>query len=181
VDAMNFNALMVYGVYAAVFLGPFVQEDAAVLGGATAAMTSPHPELVLGLLFLGLMVSDTWKYVAGRMAGRWRYVARLAEGPRAAKVGEVIRNRLGLALLTARFVPGTRIPLYVLAGLNKAPVAKFLIVLALSALAYISIATGLVWLIGAKAATGLTIAAVVALAIGALILRFRRPRVAQGV
>ncbi len=169
------SGLMMFGLYGAVFLAPFVQEDAAVLGGTAIAQTAPQPVFIYAALFAGLIASDTWKYGAGRLATRSAYVQRLQAKPIAARIGALIDAHLGLALLTARFVPGTRIPLYVLSGLRRAPLPKFLTFLTLSAAAYIALSAGLVALIGPQAAIGLAIAALVALAGVGLFAALRRP------
>lgn len=48
-------------------------------------------------------------------------------------------RRLGLTLLVARFVPGTRIPLYIACGVFKAPFARFIILVALSGAVYLGL------------------------------------------
>jgi membrane protein DedA with SNARE-associated domain len=169
------SSLMMFGLYGAVFLAPFLQEDAAVLGAAALAPSTPNPALIYAALFAGLIVSDAWKYGAGRLASRSAYVQRLQAKPIAARIGDLIDKRLGLALLTARFVPGTRIPLYVLSGLRRAPLPKFMIFLTLSAAAYIAIAAALVAVIGPKAAFGLAIAALVAIVGVGLFAALHRP------
>jgi membrane protein DedA with SNARE-associated domain len=169
------SGLMMFGLYGAVFLAPFVQEDAAILGGAAIAETSPMPGLVYAALFAGLVASDTWKYGAGRLASRSAYVERLQAKPIAAKIGALIDARLGVALLTARFVPGTRIPLYVLSGLRRAPLPKFMAFLTLSAACYIALAVVLVAVIGPKAVIGLAVAALIAIAGLGVFAALRRP------
>jgi membrane protein DedA with SNARE-associated domain len=167
------SMLMALGLYAAVFAGPFVQEDVAVLGGAAVAQASPNPPLVYIALLAGLVTSDSWKYAAGRLARRWQFVADMANRPTAQRFLRIINARLGVALLTARFVPGTRIPLYVLAGVERAPMLKFAVFLVLSAIAYIALAAGLVTLIGPKAAAGLTVTALLAVVLLAVWAKFR--------
>lgn len=106
--------------YALAFLGPFVQEDAAVVGAA-GAITSPHISDVglFGAVFAGLMVSDIWKYWAGRFAERTRFASKWIADPRVQSAREKVLRRLGVTLLLARFVPGARVPLYVACGVFK--------------------------------------------------------------
>lgn len=124
--------------YALAFLGPFVQEDAAVVGAAGATM-SPHISDVglLGAVFAGLMVSDIWKYWAGRFAERARFASKWIADPRVQSAREKVLRRLGVTLLLARFVPGTRVPLYVACGVFKAPFGRFLTYVALSGALYV--------------------------------------------
>lgn len=169
-------------IYGAIFFAPFVQEDAAVLGSATAAPMLPHPELAYAALFAGLYCSDSWKYFLGRFARKSKLVQGVMARPTAKRIGDTVEKRLGVALIVARFVPGTRIPLYVIAGVQHAPMVKFLIILGCTAALYIAFAAALVAVIGPKAATILTIVAValiVGLAIYALARRYW-PRPAAG-
>jgi membrane protein DedA with SNARE-associated domain len=131
----------VWAAYAGAFIGPFVQEDAAILGAASAAMA---PQLKAGGMFAavlsGLIVSDTWKYWAGRLAHRSQRASRWVADPRVQTARERVVRRLGLTLLVARFVPGTRIPLYVACGVFKAPFLRFFIYVSASATIYVSLA-----------------------------------------
>ena len=57
-------------IYMTAFIGPFVQEDAAILGAVTAFI---HPEtqtmasgtVILLSMLAGLIISDLWKYWIG--------------------------------------------------------------------------------------------------------------------
>ena len=129
---------------------PFVQEDAAVIGAAAAAAANPDYAWVwLGACAIGLIASDLWKYGLGAMAHRSQRLARLAAKPSVIAARTTVVRRLGVALLIARFVPGTRIPLYVAAGFARAPFAKFAAFVAASALLYIALAYGIARALGA--------------------------------
>ena len=137
-DLLLNHAWAVYGI---AILLPFVQEDAAVIGAASAAATG-HGDaagLFAATLF-GLILSDTWKYWAGRFAHAHPGTAKLATDPRVLAARERVVNRLGVALIIARFVPGTRIPLYVACGLFKAPFPRFFITIIFSGALYLAIA-----------------------------------------
>ncbi len=138
VDLISNHAWAVYGI---AILLPFVQEDAAVIGAASAAATG-HGDaagLFAATLF-GLILSDAWKYWAGRFAHAHPGTAKLASDPRVIAARERVVNRLGVALMIARFVPGTRIPLYVACGLFKAPFPRFLIIIIFSGALYLAVA-----------------------------------------
>jgi len=115
-----------WGVYALVFLAPFIQEDAAVIGAASASMTgAADPFLLFAALLLGLSISDTWKYWLGRAAHAHGGLKALSGKEKVLAARERILKRLGVTLFIARFVPGTRIPLYVASGFFKAPFPRF--------------------------------------------------------
>ncbi len=123
------------------FLGPFVQEDAAVLGVATAAATGAGNATGLFLAtFAGLLVSDGWKYWIGYFAHANAWARSKAMHPKVEAARTQVLGNLWLALLTARFVPGTRIPLYIACGYFKAPFWRFLVMIAVTGLMYLTIA-----------------------------------------
>lgn len=140
-DVAELFANHAWAVYGIAILLPFVQEDAAVIGAASAAATG-HGDaagLFVATLF-GLILSDTWKYWAGRFAHAHRGTAKLAADPRVIAARDRVVNRLGVALMVARFVPGTRIPLYVACGLFKAPFPRFFVTIIFSGALYLAIA-----------------------------------------
>lgn len=161
-----------WAIYIAAFIGPFVQEDAAILGTATAAVSMDLKSAGLFFAVLsGLIVSDTWKYWAGRLAHRSQRASKWVADPRVQAARERVLRRLGLTLLVARFVPGTRIPLYLACGVFKAPFWRFLIYITCSATLYVSLAFTLFRSVDAMMSERLRIAApVVAIAIAALFL-----------
>lgn len=137
--------LPVWLIYGAALLGPFVQEDAAILGASTASMTmGVNAPGVFVAALLGLLLSDVWKYWAGRLALRSKTASTWIANPRVQAAREHVVNRLGVGLLVARFVPGTRVPLYLACGVFKAPFERFLVYLALSGLLYVGLAFALV-------------------------------------
>lgn len=132
------------GIYLILFLAPFIQEDAAVIGGASAAMGGlGHQALLFMALLAGLTLSDLWKYGVGRLAHTQRWAAHLSKNPAIHGFRGAVISRLGLTLVVARFIPGTRIPLYIASGYFRAPFGRFLAFLILSASIYIGLAFAL--------------------------------------
>jgi membrane protein DedA with SNARE-associated domain len=139
-----------WAVYLALFIGPFVQEDAAVVGAAaTAASGHMDPAMALAITFVGLLISDGWKYWIGRLAHKSRRASRWIADPRVQGARERVLRRLGLTLLVARFVPGTRIPLYVACGVFKAPFSRFMTLVALTGALYLLLMYALIRSLGA--------------------------------
>ena len=152
-------------LYAAIFLLPFWQEDLAVIGAATASLNNaaPTPFLIIAIL-AGLVASDAWKYWVGRFARRYQWAHKFAEKPGVSIAGDLIRKEFMQTMLTARFVPGTRIPTYVAAGFFKAPYPRYVLILIFTASLYVgimfSLFHGLGAVAGEKAKVWLPIAAV---------------------
>lgn len=141
-----------HGLYLGVFVAPFVQEDAAMIGAAAASASGAGNSVLLFLiLVIGTTCSDTWKYWAGRAAHLSPWAARIAAKPAVTRAQSAVVKRLFLTMLVARFVPGTRIPLYVAAGVFKAPFWRFFVYVVVTAIAYAAVAFSLLHLVGAAA------------------------------
>lgn len=175
-----------WSLYLLAFISPFVQEDAAVIGAATTAATGQgNPAGVFLATWVGVILSDGWKYWAGRLAHRWPWAAKMATNPRVVDARDRVIRRLAITLVVARFVPGTRIPLNVACGVFRAPFLKYLIIISVSAALYLGVAYGVVYLLGAALGEQLTMimpAIVVVLVVGILgysWLRSRRDRKAE--
>ncbi|MFT3729189.1 MAG: hypothetical protein QM759_15305 [Terricaulis sp.] len=124
-------------IYPLILIAPFIQEDTAVVGAATYSMTgTANPWLCFAFLVLGITASDLWKYWIGRAAHVFAWTRRQAERPAVLAARDRVHNNLLKTLLVARFVVGTRIPLFIAAGLFKAPVKKVAVIVSVSAFAY---------------------------------------------
>ena len=136
----DFAQLTGVALYLAIFLLPFIQEDAAVIGAATASIMGLAPtSFLVAAIISGLIASDAWKYWIGRLARRYNWAHKFAEKPGVSVAGDLVRKEFVQTMLTARFVPGTRIPTYVACGFFKANYAKYLVVLMLTAALYVAI------------------------------------------
>jgi membrane protein DedA with SNARE-associated domain len=143
-------------LYLTAFIGPFVQEDAAIIGAATAFW---HPDtqamasgpFLLASMFVGLVISDLWKYWIG-FAGRSQDWARkAAQSSTVRAIGSKIISHPGKTLLFARFVPGTRIPAYIASGFFGVPFGQFAFWIVVSGLAYVGVALVVLGSVGAVA------------------------------
>lgn len=144
----DFFAAYPWGVYALVAVGPFIQEDAAIISAAAAAAAGAGSTQGIFLtLIIALSISDLWKYWLGRAGHQFEWGRKFAQKPGVEAAGEKVKRRLGLSLVTARFVPGARIPVYLACGFLRAPFPKVAFFVILSAIAYCVIAFALfAWL-----------------------------------
>ncbi|PQA86143.1 hypothetical protein CW354_17435 [Marinicaulis flavus] len=141
-----------WALYAAIFFTPFIQEDVAVIGAATASLAgAAHTEIILPVILAGLVASDAWKYWMGRLARRYDWAHKFAEKPGVSVAGDLIRKEFLQTMLTARFVPGTRIPTYIAAGFFRAYYPKYVLTLMFTASLYVGIVFGLFHWVGAVA------------------------------
>ncbi|MEM6899876.1 MAG: VTT domain-containing protein [Pseudomonadota bacterium] len=141
-----------WGLYLIVALTPFVQEDAAVISAAAAsAAGAGETPILFASLLTGLSVSDLWKYWLGRAAHYNEWGRKAASKPAVLAAKDKVVRRLGLSLVTARFVPGTRIPLYIACGFFRAPFPRVAFFVIGSAIIYALIAFGLFHALGEMA------------------------------
>ena len=140
------------------FFLTFFSEDAATLGGAAMAvaglLTTP---LGLAACFLGIWLGDLGLYALARYFGRpflkQNWVRRRVNEDRLAKSEAWWKRRGLMVLLAARFVPGLRLPTYLIAGTLAVPFASFATVTALMGLIWVPLIFVLVWFAGTEAAT----------------------------
>lgn len=121
-------------LFAAVFLLTFLLEDAvAVAAGLLAGRTLIDPGVALAALVLGTIAGDMALHVAGRWLSDTAFVARLrARGME--RLEAKIRKHGLLVVAGARFVPGTRLPIFVASGLLKVPTGPTGLVIAATTL-----------------------------------------------
>lgn len=151
-EAADMAMMTGWVLYGAIFLTPFFQEDIAVIGAATASVHGAAPtEFVLPVILAGLVASDAWKYWMGRLARSYSWAHKFAEKPGVSVAGDLIRKEFLQTMLTARFVPGTRIPTYIAAGFFKAHYPTYILTLVVTAAAYVAIVFGLFHSVGAVA------------------------------
>ncbi|MCI0738304.1 MAG: VTT domain-containing protein [Gemmataceae bacterium] len=106
----------------ALILGTFVSED---LTCVSAGLLIQDRTLgwfpgVAGCL-LGIYFGDLGLWLLGRIAGqrvlRWPWVRRRISAQRLERAGRCLDERGWIAIFAARFLPGTRLPLYLAAGM----------------------------------------------------------------
>lgn len=125
-------------LYLGVLFGPFIQEDAAVVAAATLSVTEMAKTTPLFILIcIGLFLSDIWKYWIGWAALRNDNGQNFAKKKQVADVKDKVLSYPLTTLLTARFVPLTRIPIYVACGFFGVSYLKFCFYIALTAVLYV--------------------------------------------
>lgn len=127
-------------LYLGIALGPFVQEDAAVLAAATLSASNPaHFPNVFFVILVGLILSDIWKYWIGWAALKHERARAFAEKKHVANLQDKVQTHLLFTLLGARFLPLARIPAYVACGYFKVSYPKFCLIVAFTALLYTAV------------------------------------------
>src|ERR1043166_4148131 len=140
----------------AIILLSFVSEDAATISSALSVFGGPLSWPV-GFLacFAGIWLGDLGLYALARRMGkpilRSRWIGRLADATAIERCQKQFNRHGMLTLLASRFIPGTRLPTYVAAGLFSVPVKRFALVTALAALLWIGGIFAIAKLLGAQA------------------------------
>ncbi|MBC7980475.1 MAG: alpha/beta fold hydrolase [Armatimonadetes bacterium] len=116
----------------------FASEDlACLIAGLLAARgIVPLPDAMLAC-FAGIWTGDMLLYFIGRYGGRWlvtRRPLRWLISPRSLASATTFLNKRGAAtILATRFMPGTRLPLYLAAGIVRLPIHKMALWFAIAA------------------------------------------------
>src|SRR6266516_7688287 len=170
----------------AIILLSFVSEDAATISSALSLFGGPITwPLGFAACFAGIWLGDLGLYSLARCFGKpilkSRWIARFADAAAIDCCEKNFDEHGSMALLASRFVPGTRLPTYLAAGLLSMPVARFAIVTAIAALLWIGGIFAIAKLLGSQTLIWLSfvqskIAAIVltALFIAAVFFVFRK-------
>jgi membrane protein DedA with SNARE-associated domain len=121
-------------------------ETAVIIGGVAAGQGEQSLALVIACGALGAFCGDNVAYLIGRRFSPWinrRAARRPKTGQRLAWAGEQIRERGGLLLITARFIPGGRTLLTLSCGLTRQPHGWFASWVAVAALIWATYAGSL--------------------------------------
>lgn len=176
---------------ASLALGTLVSEDLTSIGAGLLARTGT---VGLGPAILactmGVYLGDLALWAVGRVVGRrvfaWRCVATRVSAPAVAQAIDALERHLGLAVITSRFLPGTRLPLYLAAGIWGRRPGAFTLWSLVAVLLWTPL---LVWLaslfgrtVAARAVEGLGAVASLALLVLGLYAarRFVTPRISAG-
>jgi membrane protein DedA with SNARE-associated domain len=128
---------------ATIILLSFVSEDAAAVSSALSIFGGPFSWRV-GFLscFAGIWLGDLGLYSLARCAGKnllhTRWVTRFADPCAIIRCEKLFSRHSSVALITSRFVPGTRLPTYLAAGLFRMPLRRFALITAVGGLVWVS-------------------------------------------
>ena len=117
-------------VFASLLFGTFISEDLACV---TAGLLIQRGEIgaPAGILActLGIVVGDVGLWGVGRLFGRavlaWPWVGRQLQAGRFCELRSWLDRHAASAIVASRFLPGTRLPLYVIAGILELPAGVF--------------------------------------------------------
>ena len=119
----------------------FVSEDAAtVTAGALVAADTMSAASAASWVGFGIWAGDLGLFAIGRLARRMPAVARWVDRrwpfEQLQRMEQRFTRSAPLAILGSRFLPGTRVLLYVAAGLFRVPTSTFAISAAVASFAW---------------------------------------------
>jgi membrane protein DedA with SNARE-associated domain len=122
-------------LFVAIVLLTFVQEDAVtVTAGLLAGRMVVDPLTAVAAVVVGTAVGDLALHAAGRWLADTRPVVRL-RGATGSLEGRLRKHGLA-ALAIARFVPGTRLPVFLGSGVVRTPLLSSSVVIVATTLAW---------------------------------------------
>jgi membrane protein DedA with SNARE-associated domain len=116
-------------VLVALALGTFISEDGTSIGAGLLAGNGELPlASAVAACAIGVYVGDLLLWLAGRILGRrllgFRWISRVIDPASLDAFGPTLDAHLCVAVLASRFLPGTRLPMYVAAGIwGRRPIA----------------------------------------------------------
>jgi membrane protein DedA with SNARE-associated domain len=118
------------GVAVGLALGTLLSEDLALLSAGALAQQG-HIGLVsaIAACVVGIFLGDCGLWLLGRVGGhaafKWPALARALQSTPAGDAIRRLDRHVAAAILASRFLPGTRLPLYVTAGVLKISGRRF--------------------------------------------------------
>lgn len=118
----------------------FILEDPATVGGAILSSEGViHPLGALSALYVGIVLGDLGLYGLGWLGARNRHVQRFLQRKRIAKAGAWMGDRLVTTILTSRFIPGMRLPVYTACGLFGLSFRRFVLTVLVAVAAWTTV------------------------------------------
>ena len=110
--------------------GTLVSEDlACITAGLLIQRGQTGASSAISACALGIFAGDVGLWGIGRVFGRaaleWPWIAQRLESDRFHEVQSWLDRHAAQAIIASRFLPGSRLPLYVIAGLVRLPGAVF--------------------------------------------------------
>ena len=136
-------------VVAAIILTSFLMEDLATVGAAIlAAAGTISPCMAAASLFTGIFLGDLALYAAGAWARRNAWARRQIGPERLQRGKDWLQQRYVISLITARCLPGMRLPTFAASGFLELPFGTFFAVLLVAGVAWTSVLFLLVYNLG---------------------------------
>lgn len=163
----------------ALFAGTFIAEDlATIAAGVVVAQTPADPVIAVAAVIFGTATGDLALYAAGRWGAGTGFGRRLRARSDVRRAESWIAGRVLALVFAARFLPGSRLPIYTASGLIRAPFVPVAAIIVLTTPLWTGGLFTIAWFAGAAEAQHLLAVALPAglvLAAAALVLPRKLP------
>lgn len=106
----------------------FVLEDAATIAAASLALLGKiAPFSAYIAVMIGIVLGDIGLYYGGFCSQKWRWLNQKMKKYDLNKYQEKVKEHAFMTIIISRFVPGTRLPVYLSMGYFNVPIEKFMI------------------------------------------------------
>ena len=132
-------------VFVAIVLATFVSEDLTCLAAGLLVAAGRFDWFpAVAACFVGIVLGDAGVWLLGRTGGRraanWSWVRRRLPEPRVAEFSHWLGRHGAKAAFVSRFLPGTRVPLLLTAGVSRHGGSRFLLWAVIAALVWTPLA-----------------------------------------
>ncbi|MBD3670430.1 MAG: DedA family protein [Gammaproteobacteria bacterium] len=149
---VQYSYLGVYVLIIAFSIIPLSKTLVIVAAGLLAAQGTGNLYLYTLVSMLALVSADSLYYLLGRFSGRrvlnWKLFKGLNEAERMEKARSKFKQSEWMAVFTARFLPFIRSLIFLLAGMNRMTVLRFVSADAISAVLFVPVFIGLGYYLG---------------------------------
>lgn len=132
-----------------IFLFTFVLEDVATV---SAALLSSYgyvpPQAAFLCLSLGIILGDFGFYGLGRLASKFNWARKLLENRKVKMANDWLGEREIISVITARFIPGARLPTYTAMGFFNFSFFKFMMAVLIASVIWTSILFTAIFFVG---------------------------------
>jgi membrane protein DedA with SNARE-associated domain len=132
-----------------IFFTTFILEDAATLAsGLLASYGEINPVAALTVLLAGIVIGDSGLFGLGYLANHFKWAKKLQDRQGAHRLHDWLEDRLFLAVVVARFIPGARLTTYSTVGFFQLSFIKFFSAVLLASALWTTLLFGLINLYG---------------------------------
>lgn len=165
------------------FAATFIAEDVATIAaGVIVARTGADPFAALSGVILGTAIGDIALYVLGRWGASSKFGRKLRSRTDVQRAESWISGRVLALVFAARFLPGSRLPIFTASGLVAAPFVSVAAIIAITTPFW----TGTLFAVahyageaGAQRLIATVLPAGIALALGALCFRRAKAKILE--
>jgi membrane protein DedA with SNARE-associated domain len=129
---------LIIGSGVALFLAPWLHEDAAIVTGGLLVIERGLPvSVALISLVSGVVASDMAIYGLGAVARRWSWLRRRLVGERVERARRALGSHLALSVALCHVMPGVLFPTFLACGWFRLPFRRFAAASAAAAAIYV--------------------------------------------